>query len=403
MKYYPATLLLASFLLASCGAGKTGGNDPDPYALKAVETMDSVYARYGTDSTNLLRENYPPDEQYRATYLASDDDAARPNPYSYLWPYSGTLSAMAAIYEATGDSSYLQVIDEKVVPGLEHYFDATRTPPAYASYINSAPPSDRFYDDNVWLGIDFTDLYLASGRPGYLDKAKLIWNFIESGTDSILGGGIYWCEQKKHSKNTCSNAPGAVYALKLFQATKNNDFLDKGKALYHWTKNTLQDTTDCLYFDNINLSGNIGKAKYAYNSGQMLQAASLLYQITGDKAYFTDARQIARSAYDYFFNGGTATDTEGDLRLLNKGDIWFTAVMLRGFAQLYGIDHNPEYMEAFRRNLDYAWQHSREASSGLFNTDWSGNESDAKKWLLTQAAMGEMFARIASYSSNKNE
>jgi len=26
----------------------------------------------------------------------------------------------------------------------------------------------------------------------------MIWKFIESGTDDVLGGGIYWCEQKKY-------------------------------------------------------------------------------------------------------------------------------------------------------------------------------------------------------------
>lgn len=365
--------------------------------------MDSIYAHYIADSTLLLREYYPPQNHYRATYLASGHDASTPNPYSYLWPFSGTLSAMSAIYEATDNPAWLDSIDNKVIPALERYFDTSRTPAAYASYIAAAPRSDRFYDDNIWLGIDFTDLYLLSGRTPYLEKARLIWNFIESGTDSVLGGGIYWCEQKKGSKNTCSNAPGAVFALKLYKATGDNTFLAKGKELYNWTKATLQDTTDCLYFDNISLDGNIGKAKFAYNSGQMLQAAALLHKITADNAYLDDAHRIARSASNYFFNGGEVTDECGSLRLLNKGDIWFTAVMLRGFAELYDIDGNREYMEAFRRNLDYAWTHARQETSGLFGSDWSGNENDNKKWLLTQAAMGEMFARIASYTTNHNE
>ncbi len=33
-------------------------------------------------------------------------------------------------------------------------------------------------------------------------------------------------------------------------------------------KKNLQDSTDYLYFDNIRLDGKIGKAKFAYNSGQ---------------------------------------------------------------------------------------------------------------------------------------
>ena len=54
-----------------------------------------------------------------------------------------------------------------------------------------------FYDDNLWLGLDFLDLYEQTGNDAYLASARNIWNFIESGCDSILGGGVYWCEQKK--------------------------------------------------------------------------------------------------------------------------------------------------------------------------------------------------------------
>lgn len=34
--------------------------------------------------------------------------------------------------------------------------------------------------------------------------------------------------------------------------------------------------------------------------------------------------------------------------------------------------------------------------NGLFNTDFSGSTRDNKRWLLTQAAMVEMYARLAA-------
>ena len=89
------------------------------------------------------------------------------------------------------DASYRSVLDNRVLPGLAEYLDTTRMPAAYASYINTAPASDRFYDDNVWLGIDFCDIYEATGDKKYLAQAEMIWKFIESGTDDVLGGGIY--------------------------------------------------------------------------------------------------------------------------------------------------------------------------------------------------------------------
>ena len=83
-------------------------------------------------------------------------------------------------------------------------------------------------------------------------------------------------------------------------------------------------------------------------------------------------------------------------RLLNEGNVWFTGIMLRGFVELYGQDGDATYMDAFRANLDYAWEHMRDASTGLFNSDWSGAKQDDSKWLLTQFAVVEMYARMAA-------
>ena len=283
-------------------------------------------------------------------------------------------------------------MENKVLPGLEEYFDTRREPCAYSSYISSQPLSDRFYDDNVWLGIDFTDSYRMTEKQAYLEKAKLIWKFILSGKDDVLGGGIYWCEQKKESKNTCSNAPGAVFALKLFQATQDDAYLKEGKELYEWTKKNLEDSKDHLYFDNISLNKKIGRAKFAYNSGQMMQAAALLYQITKQKSYLEDAQNIAEGCHKHFFTQFTSPDGQ-TFQLLKKGNIWFTAVMLRGFIELYQIDHNKTYLTDFQKSLDYAWHHARD-ERGLFQTDWSGTDKNEKKWLLTQAAFIEMYGRL---------
>lgn len=386
-------LLHAFCAVVFVGCARKEQADVNPDLMRAQVTLDSLYRHYSQPDVNLLHENYPFDRQSTVTYLASEEQANRPNQYSYLWPYSGTFSAVNALYEASGEEKYKKWLDKKVLPGLEEYFDTRREPHAYSSYISSAPLSDRFYDDNVWLGIDFTDLFQMTKDPEYLQKARLIWQFIESGMDDRLDGGIYWCEQKKESKNTCSNAPGAVLALKLFQATGDSLFFFRGKELYEWTQTHLQDSTDYLYFDNIRLDGKIGKAKFAYNSGQMMQAAALLYRLTNQPAYLTDAQNIAKECYNYFFVDFSSPQG-ANIKLIKRGDIWFTAVMLRGFIELYRLDRNKEYLNAFNQSLAHAWEHARD-DNGLFNVDLSGADKDEKKWLLTQAAMVEMYARLA--------
>ena len=382
-RFLAITLLTCSF--AACG--RCGTTAPGNLG-RAKATLDSIYKWYGVDGSFLLRENYPFDADYTAGYLA--EGQAAPNPYSYLWPFSGTLSAATAILGT--DPSYRSVIDGRILPGLARYLDTTRMPVAYAAYVDAG--SDRFYDDNLWLGIDFCDIYEATGERKYLAEAERIWEFIGSGMDDVLGGSIYWCEQHKDSKNTCSNAPAAVYALKLYAATGERHYLEQGKALYAWTKEHLLDTGDGLYFDNVSLDGNIGRAKFAYNSGQMVQAGALLYKATGDESYLKDAQRTAAASYDYFFEEFTPEGGEA-FRIIRKGNVWFSAVMVRGLVELYRIDGNATYVDAVQRSLDYAWDHARDGH-GLFETDFTGADKQAEKWLLTQGAMAEMYGRMSS-------
>ena len=382
-RFLAITLLTCS--LAACG--RCGATAPGNLG-RAKATLDSIYKWYGVDGSFLLRENYPFDADYKAGYLA--EGQAAPNPYSYLWPFSGTLSAATAILGA--DPSYRSVIDGRILPGLARYLDTTRMPVAYAAYVDAG--SDRFYDDNLWLGIDLCDIYEATDDRKYLAEAERIWEFIGSGMDDVLGVGIYWCEQHKDSKNTCSNAPAAVYALKLYAATGERHYMEQGKALYAWTKRYLSDPGDGLYYDNMALDGTLVKTKYSCNSGQMVQAGALLHKATGDESYLKDAQRTAAASYGCFFTGFTPEDGT-PFRILGKGDVWFSAVMTRGFIELYRIDGNAEYLEAVQRSLDHAWVHARDGK-GLFGADLTGRVKDSRKWLLTQAGMAEMYARMAN-------
>ncbi len=387
-KSTPFALLLSfvSFLFVQC-------EHPKQECIlleQAMQTIDSIYAKYGNANTPLLMENYPFVENYQASYV--DHDGEEATKFAYLWPYSGVLSAVNVLVESKYNDEYLSFLNSKILPGIELYFDTVRTP--YASYINTAPRSDRFYDDNIWIGIDFVDLFVATGDAKFLKKAKVVWEFVMSGYDSKLGGGIYWCEQKKKSKNTCSNAPAAVFALKLFEATSDEQYLVVGKSLYSWTKANLEDASDGLYFDNINLEGKVDSVKYSYNSGQMLQAASILYRITNDKTFLYDAQNLAKSCYDYFFySAGKYADMP--FRILKEGNVWFDVVMFRGFVELYKLDGNEVYIDEFRENAEYAWSNARD-ENGLFETDFAGIKKKDVKWLLTQASMAEMFVRLAN-------
>ncbi|WP_437919118.1 glycoside hydrolase family 76 protein [Sphingobacterium sp. LRF_L2] len=359
---------------------------------KAQSTLEAIYSYYTIPQEPLLREHFPFDELYKADYLGTDANQNKPNPYAYLWPYSGSLSAHVALLEGRdNDGAVRRKIEQTVIKGLDMYYDDKRIPAAYASYVNTAPISDRFYDDNIWIGIDFTDLYLLTRKKEYLKKAKDLWAFIASGTDNKLGGGVYWCEQRKESKNTCSNAPSIVYLLKLYAATKDKMYLEDGKKLYAWTRSRLRDSVDGLYLDNINLNGRVDRAKFPYNTGQMMEAAALLYRETGDHFYLEEAQQMATAAYAFFFEA----DDIRQFRRLKNGNNWFIAIMMRGFLALYEQDKEVKYMRAFEENLRIGWDEMRD-SHGLFGNDWTGKQKKDKMWLLDQFAMAEMYARLSA-------
>ena len=144
-----AIIMALVAILAACRSGQG-------HLERAEQMRSTIYELYDVDQTALLSENYPQDAPDQVTYLAKGLPDFK-NQYSFLWPYSGTLSMMTALYEANGLPECLQFIDNQVLPGLESYFDKSREPHAYSSYITAAT-SERFYDDNIWLAIDYVDL-----------------------------------------------------------------------------------------------------------------------------------------------------------------------------------------------------------------------------------------------------
>lgn len=365
-------------------------DNQDKYRAEA--TLGQIFKFYSVGHDQLYNETFPYKQQDQVTYLAGAD-TIRGKRVAYLWPTSGIYSGVNALLKSTGDQKYAKMLDDFILPGLQNYYDDSRKPACYQSYITKTGQSDRFYDDNVWLALDFCESYQLTGKTEYLQKSVATWHFVLSGWDDKLGGGIYWCEQKKHSKNTCSNAPASVLAFKLFEATKDSSYFNRGVRIYEWTKTNLQDSTDNLYFDNKSLSGKIGRAKYTYNSGQMLQSAALLYKLTGKKKYLKEAQNIAKSAINQFTEDFKTSEGK-TIRLFKNTGNWFNAILFRGYAELYRLDKNPEYVGIFRDNLDQLWNHIRD-KNGLFSKDWKGQKDDEYKWLLDQASLVEMWATLA--------
>ncbi|MDR1681886.1 MAG: glycoside hydrolase family 76 protein [Candidatus Symbiothrix sp.] len=360
------------------------------FMKRAEQTFDKIFQHYWSNKVELMFGSYP-----NSLGTPSEPNSPQHDVHAYLWGFGGVFSAFNAILQYTSNEDFRRTYESRLKKSLDQYMNTNKTPAGYGCFVFDYDA--RLYDDALWIGIDLADLYQYTNDEYYIENAKIVWNFVMSGKDSNLGGGIYWQESPRDSKNTCVNAPAIVFAMKLYQLTKEDIYLNTAEELYQWTKQTLQDPADYLYWDNIGIDGDIGTAKFSYNSGQMLQAGLLLYHATKNEQYLSDAKDVAAACYQNFFTDFTSSYSGEQFKIIKDGSLWFNAIMVRGFVELNQLEENGVYMTAIRKSLDHAWRYAREEANGLFNANLSGNktEEDANKDILYQGAIAELFARVA--------
>lgn len=311
-------------------------------------------------------------------YYETTDTAKNENKHSYLWSLCAYIQAANEMEVITHHNRYMQ----PVVKAIDQYFTSRPPYPGYQAYVVKEKQDDRYYDDNQWIAIAYLDAYNRTHNKEYLEKSEMICHFMLGGLDTVTGGGFYWNEGKKNSKNTCSNGPGILVLLQLYKITNKAEYLSKALAVYNWTNKTLQ-APDGLYYDNINLSDlRISKVKITYNTGTMLQSNVLLFEITKDNKYLNEAERIAKAGRDHFFKNG---------RLPNG--YWFNAVMLRGYQELYKLDKNTAWIDFYQQDADAIWNTERDANNMV------GNKP--AKSLIDQAAMIEIYARLQKIKNYK--
>src|SRR5690606_26508821 len=103
--------------------------------------------------------------------------------------------------------------------------------------------SDRYYDDNGLVGIDYMESYFNTKDELYLKRAKDVFTFILSGWDDELGGGVTWLEGHRDQKPACSNGMAMLTALKIYQGSKDKYYLNWGIKFYDWMYKHLRDSS----------------------------------------------------------------------------------------------------------------------------------------------------------------
>jgi uncharacterized protein YyaL (SSP411 family) len=387
MRARPALALSA---MAALGTQAPTNAEGTPMSQATPVGAPATFEQMIDEMWTAIREHfYRPDQGLYTEYYPTIPGRT----YSYLWPYSGVLSAANARAHLHGDEASAADL-RTTLEHLEQYFDAQDEPPGYDSYPVELGGGTRFYDDNQWLGIDAIYAYRLLGDEALLEKSKIIWDFSISGWSDELGGGIYWNEDEKETKNTCSNGPAAVHALLVHEETGEQEYLDWAIRIMEWLDANLYDDTTGVYHDNIRLDGTIDEAKYTYNAGTPLHAFALLHKATGEATYLERARTLAADSLAHF-----APTTVGDDVSVFPATPWFNSILMRGYAALYEVDPEPDasYLNAIASLLAHAWQHNRD-TDGFMHPDWGMTAPTTHaRWLLDQAPVIEIAALAAKH------
>ena len=169
------------------------------YVSRADSLLNTIVKLFDVPKYGLLSETYPINPEQKITYTINDE-GVKQQETSFLWPYSTFFSGCVSIYKITGNEKYKKIIEDRVKPGLDKYWDSSRKPECYQSYPVFAGINDRYYDDNDWIAIDCCDYYELTGNKTYLNIAKVLHRYIYSGWSDELGGGYIGANKKEHLK-----------------------------------------------------------------------------------------------------------------------------------------------------------------------------------------------------------
>lgn len=309
----------------------------------------------------------------------------RPTAVAFNWGVGVMLQALNSAARAdSGEKRHLA----EFVTATKAYWNPKPPVPGF-DVLPGPKPADRYYDDNEWMILGLVEASKTLHSRKALTRAKEAFRFVQSGEDHQLGGGVYWRENGRTSKNTCSNAPAVAAALALYSTTKQRDCLSFARRVYTWTQATLRDPVDGLYWDSVDLKSKFGKDKWSYNSGLMLQDAAELYAITKDEAYANDARQLMTATLKHWVAPDGSLRDDGKFMFLLL-DAWHIAHRL--------VPNIEDPRPAIRLGLSIV--HSRTMDSeGHYPTRWDAIAPTVpykRINLIDQAAAARAFLEAAA-------
>lgn len=328
LAHWTAYLTAVVFLLAV--SRSSSGQTSDE--TRAAEVMRSIQQQFW--------------DQRQGAYI----DPAGSNKIAAMWACGVVLSDLNGAVRH--DRAYQPTLSTFVAT-LNRYWDGKQKIPGYEPFPSNGDGHDKYYDDNAWVAIALLETYAQTQNAAVLQRSAQVVDFVRSGWDDELGGGIYWHEKHKaNSKNTCSNAPAAVACLRLARYLPPAAAADQRKMaqrIVDWTVANLQDDKG-LYYDNKKVdTQRVDRGELSYNSALMIRAQLELFQATGNPASLAAAKRTAAAA-DRFVRKSTGG---------YGNPIRFSHLLVEADLEMYRADGDAHLLDRARHAVDVeyaAWK-----------------------------------------------
>ncbi|MCC7494189.1 MAG: hypothetical protein IT204_17655 [Fimbriimonadaceae bacterium] len=199
---------------------------------------------------------------------------------AFLW--GGGVQLAALVAAARWDPQYRPWLDA-YSSALEAYWNPAGPTPGY-DCLPLPKPVDRYYDDNAWLVLAWLEAAAELHEPRYQALAERALTYVLSGGDDRLGGGLYWRESDRLTKNTCASAPAALACLRLAELGQPAH-ADRGHELLEWTVAQFRDPVDQLFWDHrVVADGRLVTWKFSYNAALPIRAWLAAARLRPDQA-----------------------------------------------------------------------------------------------------------------------
>ena len=314
-----------------------------PWGLKeeAEQAQLSLTENFWNNDRNMFNNQYP--------------DSETNDRFHYWWQAHG-IDTLIDGYERTGDKEYLDK--------AQALYEGVKT-------RNGGDIRNDFYDDMLWMALALQRLHSYTDNPEHEQAVFTLWEDIKTGWSEEFGGGIAWNKFQLDYKNTPSNAPAVILAVRLFEQYGKEEDLKWAKKIYNWHQETLVDPTNGLVWDGINRTGdgNIDKGwEFTYNQGVYIGASVELFKLTGDQQYLDAAIQTAETTKERFsnHNGIIYEGGSGDGGL-------FKGILVRYVTELVKADESQvDLAEWIIHNAKSVWNQTKEEPVILFGSSWEG-------------------------------